>query len=329
MWSLILFVCASILTGCEGKTFFERRSLFAERWESVSEASESYVVEFDLLVKEDNMDKMREIVEVISNPKESQYANYMTTEEIDILTKPKTRDLRLVTSWLESQGATFEVIRDRRVHVTMDVLSAKTMLKTTFSVIKRNEDGKQLVRAGDYTIPDDVSEVVTVVGLHGLPLPVRPTIDDIPSTPADVTPDVLASTYSISGVDVSGSKKVRQAVAEFQGQYMRSADLTQFFKKYVDKYEAGSDDVVYKFVGDTDVQEGAAEASLDIQYIMGNNAGLKTEFWLWKNMNFCGYVSHPPPISFSLLYSRLRSASHARRDDRHRFYTRSFVPTVI
>ena len=35
-------------------------------------------------------------------------------------------------------------------------------------------------------------------------------------------------------------------------------------------------------------QSGQVEASLDIQYIMGLAPGIKTEFWFYKSMDFCG-----------------------------------------
>ena len=50
--------------------------------------------------------------------------------------------------------------------------------------------------------------------------------------------------------------KNRAAVAEFQGQFMKDADLAEFFKSYVEEYTVGVDDVVYKFVGDANEQSG-------------------------------------------------------------------------
>jgi subtilase family serine protease len=126
-----------------------------------------------------------------------------------------------------------------------------------------------------------------------------------------VTPDVLTQTYDINGVTPTGKLDNTQAVAEFQGQYMSDKDLAAFFKKYVKGYKVGSDDVVEKFVGDQDKQEGQTEASLDIQYIMGVSVGLKTEFWLYNSQDFCGdlanwtqkILSDPsPPFVHSVSY---------------------------
>ena len=108
-----------------------------------------------------------------------------------------------------------------------------------------------------------------------------------------------------------GSDDNHQAVAEFQGQTMDDKDLVTFFKKYVKKYTEGKDDVVSKFVGDKDKQSGQTEASLDIQYIMGVNPGIKSEFWLYNSMDFCGDLANwtsailadkNPPLIHSVSY---------------------------
>jgi len=78
---------------------------------------------------------------------------------------------------------------------------------------------------------------------------------------------------------------VRQAVAEFQGQFMNQADLSQFFQTYVPQARTG-DDVVYAYVG-TNQSNYGIEALLDIEYIMGVGLGVKTEFWEYANDDFC------------------------------------------
>ena len=41
---------------------------------------------------------------------------------------------------------------------------------------------------------------------------------------------------------------------------MSKKDLAAFFAKYIKNYKVGTDDVVEKFVGDQDKQEGQTEA---------------------------------------------------------------------
>merc|ERR1712227_1179924 len=103
--------------------------------------------------------------------------------------------------------------------------------------------------------------------------------------PAKVTPSTLLDTYNVSGVKPSGNDKNRQAVAEFQGQVMKPADLSSFFKQFV---KGSTADSIHKFVGDKGQGlAGGVEASLDVDYIMGVAPGVLTEFWYWKGMDFC------------------------------------------
>merc|ERR1719253_1852036 len=166
----------------------------------------------------------------------------------------------------------------------MSVEEAAKLFQTSFRSVVNPATGQSKLRAGPYTVPDEISNAV-VFGLHGLPLPPKQTAA-VDAT-VKVTPAVIAETYGVSGVKVSRSSKNRQAVAEFQGQTMKDSDLTSFFKTYVKNYEAGTDDKVSKFVGDAGEGSAQVEASLDIQYIMGVAPGIKTEFWLYNPSDFC------------------------------------------
>merc|ERR1719253_261421 len=166
----------------------------------------------------------------------------------------------------------------------MSVEEAAKLFQTSFRSVVNPATGQSKLRAGPYTVPDEISNAV-VFGLHGLPLPPKQTAA-VDAT-VKVTPAVIAETYGVSGVKVSRSSKNRQAVAEFQGQTMKDSDLTSFFKTYVKNYEAGTDDKVSKFVGDKGEGSAQVEASLDIQYIMGVAPGIQTEFWLYDPSDFC------------------------------------------
>eukprot|EP00940_MAST-03C_sp_MAST-3C-sp2_P003326 g3326.t1 len=285
-----------VVTSSRAKTLFNVQHERAIGWSlNDDDVSPETKVNFDVYLKERNGDKMREIVEIVSDPRSEHYGTYMTTAEIEALVRPSESDLNVVLRWLSTSSfAEFTVdANGRAIHVEIPVREAETLLDTNFRTLVHDVSGARIVRADAYALPDDVAKVTrSIFGLHGLPLPRLPALlaeRDVPAQPADVTPDVLASTYDISGVKVTkDDTKVRQAVAEFQGQYMDDDDLAKFFKDYVDDYEAGKDDTVYKFVGDQDQQSGQAEASLDIQYIMGVAPKLLTEFWLWNSMDFCG-----------------------------------------
>lgn len=252
---------------------------------------EHATVELSFHIREQGMDKLREKVEAISDPSSPQYAKYMSTKEINHLTKPHHKDLSVVKDFLKLHNIDFVVEKHRIVRASLPVRKAEKVFKTEFSYFENPQTKqKSKLRSSEYTLPDAFGDSVQAVfGFHGLPLPPRKhiTYSEAPSQPADVTPAVIYSTYSVpSRIHIQGSDDHRQAVAEFQGQYEKDSDLAAFFKQFVPNAVAG-DEKVAKFVGSPDKQQAGVEASLDIQYIMGVAPHVKTEFWLYANMDFC------------------------------------------
>jgi subtilase family serine protease len=253
---------------------------------STSLVSAEEEVSFSVSLKNQNMDKLKDIASKVSDPKSPEYTKYLTTQEIRDMTKPKASDIKIVLKWATS-GNMKAHWDGTSIRVKGPVKNAEALLKTNFEVLSHSASGKHIVRAGDYTLPSDVeAATASMFGLHGLPLPKAAPLVSIPGTPADVTPEVIATTYSVEGVKPTGSVNNRQAVAEFQGQTEQDSDLVAFFKQYVPHAEQG-DDKVYAFKGDKNKENPQVEASLDIQYIMGVAPHVKTEFWLFLGMDFC------------------------------------------
>lgn len=254
-------------------------------WKAVDLAPKSAQVSFTIAVKEQNLDIIREVALDVSDPYSERYGQFLSQQQINDLTKPTQDDLTNVMTWLESSNVQFTQ-RHSMISVTCTVSEAESLLSTQFHVLASQEQGQKVIRADDFLISASVELAIsTIFGLHGIPIPsVEPVASG--ALPAKVTPAVLASTYNISGVTVDRSTKVRQAVAEFQGQLMSQKDLSTFFTQFVPDAQGG-DEQVFKYVGNPVEPGGGVEALLDIQYIMGVAVGVKTEFWEWKEMDFC------------------------------------------
>lgn len=246
---------------------------------------------FTIAIREQGIDEIKRIALDVSDPASASYGKFLTQEQLDKISAPKEADVIAVTSWLDIEGVHWNLRTVSNVEVTTSIETASKLLSTRFHRITNRKTGQSIVRAADYSLPSYIHEATAAIfGLHGLPLPpTKPLV--IRSTQrgpiAKVTPEVLASTYNISGVNTTRSVKNRQAVVEFQGQLMSSKDLTTFFKAYVNDYKVGTDDVVYKYQGAVHKEGTGVEAELDIQYIMGTAVGLKTEFWEFPANDFC------------------------------------------
>lgn len=280
----------------------------------VALVNERLTLRFSL--REQNLDKLRKIAMRVSDPRSDMYGKHLSTAEIYNLTRPSVADATIFRQWLGAHDVPFVTKGSNGFEVSLTTEKAQTLLKTEFSRASNDVTKQKVVRASDYWLPAGVDAVVAAVyGVHGLPLPPRTALGTPPTTPASVTPSVLAKTYNVSGVTPSGSMKNRQAVAEFEGQTMSVSDLNTFFDKYVPDSKAST---VYKFVGDKDSVHHTGgtgtvgvEASLDIDYIMGVAPGLLTEFWYWGSTDFCGDLltwtdgilsSKDPPLVHSVSY---------------------------
>ena len=226
-------------------------------------------VRFTVVLREQGIEKVKRIALDVNDPTSSAYGAFLTQAEVDHLTVPTEASLTAVLEWFRDHGVQYHFRTASNVDVITSAHKAGQMLRTQFYEIRHRDAGLSVVRAGDFSVPSSVHESLTAIfGLHGLPL-LRTKQFIIstsgPSQAAKVTPQVIRSTYNISGVKITGGLKNRQAVAEFQQQYMNSQDLTTLFKRYIHGYKVGTDDAVYKYVGAPQTTGNSTEADLDIQ----------------------------------------------------------------
>eukprot|EP01002_Notosolenus_urceolatus_P015491 NODE_809_length_1765_cov_76.103730_g663_i0.p1 GENE.NODE_809_length_1765_cov_76.103730_g663_i0~~NODE_809_length_1765_cov_76.103730_g663_i0.p1 ORF type:complete len:548 (+),score=190.30 NODE_809_length_1765_cov_76.103730_g663_i0:79-1722(+) len=211
-----------------------------------------------------------------------------TRREVIARTLPTQQSRSAVQAWLKAAGLQFTTSPSGQgFEVVATFKQVSELFQTSFTIVKNNVTGRSWHRAADLHIPADLmAHVGAVYGLHGLPLPPRKTPQTTkPAADFTVTPATIHKRYGVTVTRGSGNVKVRQAVAEFQGQFSNPTDLATFFKQYVPNAQAG-DDKVYAYQGNKENGWGV-EALLDIQYIMGVAPGVKTEFWGYANTDFC------------------------------------------
>jgi subtilase family serine protease len=262
---LTVFAAASV-THPDGpySSGWEKSAVSTSGWNNVS---------FTIVVKEQNIDEVKRIALSVNDPSASNYGKFLTQKKLDSLIAPKSSDFLAIKSWLDANDIAYGIKGVSNIKVTTSVSKASELLDTQFHAITNRKHGQSVIRAASYSLPDEVhAATAAIFGLHGLPLPpTQPLVisSTAPGQLPKVDPNVIASTYSIGGVKTTGSTKNRQAVAEFQGQLMDSKDLATLFKTYVKDYTAGTDDVVYKYMGSEHKEGNGVEAELDVQYIMG------------------------------------------------------------
>mmetsp|Transcript_11808 Transcript_11808/g.19887 ORF Transcript_11808/g.19887 Transcript_11808/m.19887 type:complete len:581 (-) Transcript_11808:370-2112(-) len=250
-------------------------------------------VTFSLVMKQRNMELLKRRALAVNTPGDADYGSFMEQSEIDSLTMPIDADVRLVEAWLLKHALAYTLKRETFV-VQTSIANASVLLGTTFFTY--HKEGRALTRAADYSLPASIADVTaTIFGVQGLPMPRAEPILRVGENASlkmpKVTPSVIAATYSVGKPYVDRDGTNRQAVAEFQGEYMKKQDLEKFFKHEVPHFKTG-DDQVTKFIGVPYKKGDGVEADLDIQFIMGVAPGVKTYFFEWPEMDFCADLHH-------------------------------------
>eukprot|EP01013_Petalomonas_cantuscygni_P013635 TRINITY_DN280_c0_g1_i2.p1 TRINITY_DN280_c0_g1~~TRINITY_DN280_c0_g1_i2.p1 ORF type:complete len:549 (-),score=141.96 TRINITY_DN280_c0_g1_i2:221-1828(-) len=252
-------------------------------WSVVGKADGSKPVRVMFSLKKD-MSRMDATLKAVADPDSARFREWVSPSEALRLRSPTGS--KHVASWLAAHNIPFRQTNDV-VTAEMNVAEAEALFGTTILAVKSETDGSLYHHALDLHAPSNVTEsVAAVYGLHGKPLPPKPKrVSNLRSGVAiPIGPTEIRQQYKVTGRG-SGSTKVRQAVAEFQGQYANDADLKSFFTNLVPNAQSG-DDTIYAYKGNQGSGYGV-EALLDIEYIMGIAPGVKTEFWAWRNFDFC------------------------------------------
>lgn len=275
-----------------------------------------------LSLRQSNLNELKKLVQRVSDPRSPSYGQYLSATAVSALTNPRETDINVVEHWLTRAGVSFKRT-GQTISADMNPEEVANLFQTKVQWATNNATGQTILIAHDYWLPADVdASTAAVYGLHDLPLPPRKKIISAPDAPM-ITPSVIKQTYGIEGVTPSNSTRNRQAVVEFEGQTMLPRDLKLYFSTFVpDAPEYAHK--VYKFVGrGRPVGQGAIEASLDIQVLMGVAPGVLTEFWYFKSTGpgFCHSLktwttrllaTEDPPLVFSVSYGWQRSLKAVR-----------------
>jgi len=222
----------------------------------------------------------------VSNPKHENYGKYLTRDEItQVLAVPSSRVER-ITNYVVAHGCTNAQIAHNQdvLSVACPVSAIEAALNTKLHFFTHQEHTDvQIVRASQaYSLPELMSRDIVMVG-ELLQFPMLKPKSDLQSSSGVggsgawpdtcqsktcsglVTPAVLSARYrhpNATGLEemVAGNS---MAVAEFQGQTFKTADLDTFASDC--GVPQGVDTVVG--AGQNDGKRSGVEAVLDIEFI--------------------------------------------------------------
>ncbi|EFA77524.1 peptidase S8 and S53 domain-containing protein [Heterostelium album PN500] len=210
-------------------------------------ASQTTILPFKILLKQNNLDVLEEIFWEVSDPKSDAYGKFMTKNEIDMLTGASDETVKAVTQWLFASGLTkfdFMVSADY-IQVRTTVNKIEKLLNAQFYDYVSASTGNLRTRInGRAYIPFDLAEHIDfIVGLSEFIEDPKMNIQTIPGAKKPVranarkaadltiTPAVIKNYYGVPASQVATNDANYQSIAAF-GDYFSMGALNYFGKTY-------------------------------------------------------------------------------------------------
>jgi tripeptidyl-peptidase-1 len=255
-------------------------------WVKIGRPAADEKIQLIIAVRQQNTDKLNSIFHQVSDPEHPNYGKHLTIDEITSIVAPADETREAVLSWLKLHGVTpyFENRNKDFFFVKAHYSVVEKMLDVEFNTYHHAQRNYTVTRTTqEYNIPVFVQNHIDfIVGQNGFP-----TLHSIRRNNAQsaaqvtVTPSVLRQRYNVSAV--GRNSKNKQAVAEFQEQYLSPSDLSSFCRQYVPQNPSCT---VAKVVGSNDNSDPGVEAMLDIEYIMGVAPNVPTWFYSTPSLDF-------------------------------------------
>jgi tripeptidyl-peptidase-1 len=222
----------------------------------------------------------------ISDPTSPNYGKWLTKEEADAFTATPTHIRKEVKKWAQHTGAQcVDLAEALRCEGSVD--SIEKLFKTELSEYGHKTKGKRIIRtSADASVPDRFKDKITVVtGLTQFPVPKlgswRPVsvIHDLADNDYTIVPQTLQKIYNIT---FDGSSSSTQAAVEFQGYpaYVQADTDTFATNTGIKTWSVPTAQIIGPF----QPEEGAAESTLDEQYI--GSVGQNNNNWYWTEADW-------------------------------------------
>ena len=162
------FVAALAAQAAQAKVLIEQTSLAAlstQGWAAVSEPAKSTMLQLQLNLKLQNLDRLVSELYAVSDPENERYGQWYDKQDILNLVNPPPISQTAVLSWLQSQGVTVLGANGQVITIQIPVQNANALLDARFVNYEKN--GIRKIRTLSYSVPDEVAEYIDIA-LHGL-----------------------------------------------------------------------------------------------------------------------------------------------------------------
>ncbi|XP_028677543.1 tripeptidyl-peptidase 1 [Erpetoichthys calabaricus] len=280
-------------------------------WKHLERLSVNEDIMLTFVLKQQNLDILKEIFYDVSDPDSVNYGKYMSLEQIGVLIQPSAETQKVVQQWLQNHNIAncSSVITKDFVQCIMPVRVAEELLPG--AEFHRYTNGHvSIIRSPSlYTVHSDLAKHLDFVsGPHRFPSE-KMALKYYESKwkaanwqfHLGVTPSIVRKRYNLTASDVASFENSSQAVSQFLEQYFHPADLAEFMKLFGGGFEHRSQ--VDRIVGTQGSGKAGLEASLDVEYIMSTGANIST--WIFSTPG--RHESQEPFLEWMLLLNNMSS----------------------
>ncbi|XP_018427321.1 PREDICTED: tripeptidyl-peptidase 1 [Nanorana parkeri] len=259
---------------------------------------ESVILTFAL--KQQNVEKLRELVGRVSDPDSPEYGHFLSLEDLSALVRPSLDTLRTVRTWLGKHGVQQcdGVQTGDFLQCEMPVSTAEVLLPGAKFHRYVNGDSSVVRSATRYSLTPELAEHIDFgeLWIGGLkPKPDQPLFLQCREgfyrmSLGSWYPNLFCPTHNPLSLHL-----------QFLEQYFSQGDLSAFMKLFGGSFEHRSE--VDHVVGEQGAGRAGLEASLDVEYIMSMGANIST--WVFTNPG--RHESQEPFLEWMLLLSNMSS----------------------
>jgi len=276
------------------------------------------------LLKQNNIEKLDLVFETVSNPKNAQWGQFLSRDEVDEIVKPKKEIFDLFVEWLDNFENVQYTLRADSIRVTTNVLVASKIFQVPFFVYQNDITGKLLTRfegkasvpsrlakhidfiAGlsEFFLTDSETKLASNVATFNSKIKVNPAEKRFfnPQTDLIITPSILKSYYNVPSDLVGSNKSNLQGIAAFEDYFSLGA-----LKSFDSNQNLPFPNITRKGL-DCFPSCDQFESDLDVQYITAMGVGIATIFlnqpsnyWILQFAEDTQNMNNPPLV-FSVSY---------------------------
>jgi len=299
-----------LLALCLVATVASKRMGALEMWKSQGPSDVSENVNFLIVLKQQNLDKLENIVNEVSNPDSSRYTQYLTKDEVLDLVAPALEVSEKISAFYTNLCPSAHIINQRD---NLKVRCPISCLKTAFGLslekfglasnanitVNRVHPARSIAK-----FPVEIAEYIDFLsGLNLLPEvrkkhEVKP-ISNPTASYGYVIPQTIRRIYGVPAGAKTTNKRSSQSVIEFSpvGAPLLT-DLKQF-----DDLSGELFTNVSKIIGPFDQGQADGESTLDLQYLAALGASAETwyitltEGWILEAANVVFNTPEPPLVN--------------------------------